>query len=514
MNEIQIAEIPDSDAHGRDGDTPDRGRRRSMAGLADGILTNIRNGTRMAFFRGVGRFSLAASPGAFAAIAVFDILLHFLLTVAQVGPKGEFTLYPLAYAVFHIPLMLLAGLCIARLERRDNLLLELPVAYIAIGIPIDLLAALYEMAMTYGRTWVRIPHFQSDHFYGFYGWWVLAVLVATLRLTGAKRNRLIPLAVLLTLILVVPLWNTQRGELWQQAEDDTAGQDTPAVASEKAFYAQSALLENALAKIRPGAKGDVNIFFVGFAGYGSQDVFMKEIETVRRLFLERFDTSGHSMILVNNPGTVLKYPIATATSLERTLKRVGQVMDRDRDILFLYLTSHGSEDHRLSVGLGPLELQDIDPAMLRRMLDESGIKWRVIAISACYSGGFIEPLKGPETLVMTSTDAFSNSFGCSNDSDLTWFGKALFDEELRHTYSFTNAFERAAASIRTQEKAEGEDPSNPQIYVGKAIRPRLDRLEIRLEELERLRKQQLENVDLAMRMGSSREVWERCDVFF
>lgn len=507
MNEFQTAEIPVSAARGRDGGAPAKGPLWSMAGLADGVLINIRNGTRMAFFRGVGRFRLAASPGAFAAIAVFDILLHFLLTIAQVGPRGEFTLYPLAYAILHIPLMLLAGLCIARLASRDNLLLELPVAYIAIGIPIDLLAALYGTVTTYGRAWARISHIRSDHFYGFYGWWVLAVLVATLRMTGAQRKSLIPLAVLLTVILVVPLWYMQRGELWQQTEDDTAGQDTAAVASEKAFYAQPALLDNALAKIRPGAQGDVNVFFVGLAGYGSQDVFMKEIETVRRLFLERFDTSGHSMIMVNNPGTVLKYPIATATSLARALKRVGQVMDRDRDILFLYLTSHGSEDHRLSVELGPLELQDIDPAMLRRMLDESGIKWRVIAISACYSGGFIEPLKGPETLLMTSTDAVSNSFGCSNDSDLTWFGKALFDEELRHTYSFVDAFQRATSSIRGREKTEGEYPSNPQIYVGKAIRSRLDRLEIRLEELERLRRQKLENADMAMRMGRIREVW-------
>jgi hypothetical protein len=315
------------------------------------------------------------------------------------------------------------------------------------------------------------------------------------------------LAALLTVILVVPLWNTQRGELWQEAEEDTAGQDIHVVAGEQAFYAQPALLDNALAQIRPGKKGAGNIFFVGFAGYGSQDVFKKEIEMVRRLFLERFDTSGRSLVMVNNPGTVLKYPIATTTSLERALKRVGEVMNRDEDILFLYLTSHGSEDHRLSVELWPLELQDIDPAMLRRMLDKSGIRWRVIAVSACYSGGFIEPLKNAETLVMTSTDAFSNSFGCSNDSDLTWFGKALFDEELRHTYSFATAFERAAASIRRREAMEGEEPSNPQIYEGNVIRARLNRLEIRLKELERLRRRKLERTDLAILKGRSRGIW-------
>ena len=28
-------------------------------------------------------------------------------------------------------------------------------------------------------------------------------------------------------------------------------------------------------------------------------------------------------------------------------------------------------------------------------LDESGIRWRVIIISACYAGGFVEPLRDP-----------------------------------------------------------------------------------------------------------------------
>ena len=29
--------------------------------------------------------------------------------------------------------------------------------------------------------------------------------------------------------------------------------------------------------------------------------------------------------------------------------------------------------------------------MLARALNDAGIKWRVLVISACYSGGFIEP---------------------------------------------------------------------------------------------------------------------------
>ena len=36
-----------------------------------------------------------------------------------------------------------------------------------------------------------------------------------------------------------------------------------------------------------------------------------------------------------------------------------------------------------------------------------------------------------------------DSFGCGNDADFTYFGKACFDEALRRTDSFSDAFEMA-----------------------------------------------------------------------
>jgi hypothetical protein len=257
------------------------------------------------------------------------------------------------------------------------------------------------------------------------------------------------------------------------------------IGKEDAFYAQPLLLERALAQLKPGTKGVEDLYFIGFAGYGSQDVFMKETEVIERLFRERFDTSGRSLVMVNNPATALKYPVASATALERALRRVGEVMDREEDILFLYLTSHGSKEHRLSADFWPLELRDIDPGMLKRMLDKAGIRWRIITVSACYSGGFVEPLKDERTLVVTASDATSNSFGCSNESEFTWFSKAFFDEELRRTHSFTTAFRRAEISIEQRENREAEEPSHPLISLGSAIQPRLLRLEKRLDRMSR-----------------------------
>jgi hypothetical protein len=223
------------------------------------------------------------------------------------------------------------------------------------------------------------------------------------------------------------------------------------------------------------------LYFVGFAPYGTQDVFGKELHTVSRLMRERFDAAGRTLLLSNDPTTLGDFPIASATNLRAALERVGQIMDADEDVLFLYITTHGSEDGELSVELEPLELSQIRPAALARMLRDSGIKWKVLVISACYSGGFIEPLEDENTLIITATDAKNQSFGCNNGEDFTWFGKAYFDEALRRTRSFTEAFGFASQAVAQREREQKLPPSNPQMYVGAAIKNKLTALQQRLE---------------------------------
>ena len=154
-------------------------------------------------------------------------------------------------------------------------------------------------------------------------------------------------------------------------------------------------------------------------------------------------------------------------------------MDTDEDVLFLYITTHGSEGGELAVELPPLDLFQIRPAGLARMLRNSGIKWKVLVISACYSGGFIEPLKDDNTLIITASDANHQSFGCGNGRNLTWFGKAYFDDALRRTRSFTEAFELARKEVAERERRRGYTPSNPQMFVGAAMREKLRAMEAR-----------------------------------
>jgi hypothetical protein len=223
-----------------------------------------------------------------------------------------------------------------------------------------------------------------------------------------------------------------------------------------------------------------DLYFVGVAPYSSQDVFARELAAVRKLFDERFGTTGRSIALVNSPATLGDTPIATATNLRAVLERLGRVMNPEEDVLFLFITSHGDRRHELAFELPPLQLAQLTPTALARMLGDSGIKWKVLVVSACYSGGFVEPLKDANTVVITAADAMSSSFGCESGRDFTYFGRAYFDDALARTFSFTEAFEAAKRTVTEQERAERLTPSSPQIFIGNAMRQKLLSLERRL----------------------------------
>jgi len=118
--------------------------------------------------------------------------------------------------------------------------------------------------------------------------------------------------------------------------------------------------------------------------------------------------------------------------------------------------------------------------MLKAALDAAGIRHRIVSVSACYSGSWIDPLAGEHSLVMSAADADNTSYGCGRGSELTYFGRAVFDEQLRgKTLSFELAHAQARPVIEQREKQAGKDDgySNPQIRVGEAMRQQLLRLE-------------------------------------
>jgi Peptidase C13 family len=231
---------------------------------------------------------------------------------------------------------------------------------------------------------------------------------------------------------------------------------------------QPELLEQVLRQLKPPSTWQRQIYFVGFAGYGREAVFKREVLAVRQLFDDRFGTRGRSVALINHPSTINDIPLANSSNLDSVLRRLGKLMDPGRDMLFLFLSSHGVEN-RLIVEMPGLALRSLAPYQLKKMLDRSGIEKRVIVVSSCHSGSFLPALADANTLVIAAARADRSSFGCEDRRRWTYFGDAYFNRALRQETSFRRAFEGAKKLIAIWEAQEQLTPSLPQIAGGEAL---------------------------------------------
>ena len=216
-----------------------------------------------------------------------------------------------------------------------------------------------------------------------------AVVVSTILLIIAPF-------VLRTLDLDTRLWLTDDVDE-QQADDNSGG-------AEALLYDQPARLVAAVEHMAPRDPTAANVFFWASPVTVSRSIFKREELFAAAVLGEHFASDDRSVELINDNDDRDSYPMATVSGLQQSLKLIASRMDLEQDVLVLMLTSHGSRDG-LAVVNGTLPLSQLEPAELRHALDESGIKWRVIVVSACYSGVFLDALKGDDTLVITAADA-------------------------------------------------------------------------------------------------------------
>lgn len=232
------------------------------------------------------------------------------------------------------------------------------------------------------------------------------------------------------------------------------------------------LIDAALAAMPAQRPGEVDLYVVGMAGDGQEDVFRNEVLHLERTAAQRLGNGGRTVTLVNHPDALepaTERPLATLAGLRHALAGVGRAMDPDEDVLLLFLTTHGSEDHHLAAILPQFVDEEISPAELREALDASGIRHRVVVVSACFSGGFIPTLSDPDTLVITAARADRPSFGCGVDAELTYFGGAWLIDGLNRKTDFVAAYKDAARAIAKRERTEGFPRSHPQIAQGARI---------------------------------------------
>jgi hypothetical protein len=262
-------------------------------------------------------------------------------------------------------------------------------------------------------------------------------------------------------------------DVWTPLETQAAEPADAVADGEAILFGQASRIDEALSAVSRGTSRAPKGFFLGFAGVGDEKVFAQEIGLASRVLGERYGMDARTLSLINDERDLERAPLATVSGLKYALRGLGARMNREQDVLFLSISSHGADDPAIIVSNSELPLVDLTDEDLADALRESGIKWRVIIISACYAGGFIDSLRDPHTIVITASAADRTSFGCSNDRDLTYFGEAFYRDALPAARSLRSAFDTAKAAIADRERREHVDASNPQAYFGADIEAKL-----------------------------------------
>lgn len=260
--------------------------------------------------------------------------------------------------------------------------------------------------------------------------------------------------------------SVQRGS-WSggQRQRDEDGKLLPN-ALEVGLLEQGALLDTALAAVPPSTPA-TELYGLSLGGDGKQSVFLREADYVANLLGERFGGRG-VVTLVNHRDHLADRPMATRESLARTLRTLAE-RSGPEDLIFIYLTSHGSHDHQLVLDMPGLPLNNLPASELATLLAPLKDRHKVLVISACYSGGFIPVLKDDKTLIMTAARSDRVSFGCSEEADFTYFGDALFAKAFQQTDDLKQAFALASATVAQREKEEEFEASEPQLWAPAAV---------------------------------------------
>ena len=429
---------------------------------------NLAAGFRLALFMPVTRLEFRIDFVQllllFAVSAAIDVCVDWI----RVGEDAQFTWFGAGGELFTAGLLLLTAVLQALVFRVRSLALAVPVLVFA-SYPVIQLAHtapdVYPSLFAEGTTWLPAA------FELLLAVWALAVFVRIVALAlGPETRRRASLAVAGAVMLMAgvagsPAMLASQG--WWHPASAAADGRYPNPASEPVLAAQATLLDDALSNLDDESPGETDLYFVGFANDARDATFREDVLAAQQVMDERWDTADRSLVLLNSPGTLLETPMATVSNLRETLKEIAAAIDPREDVVMLYLDGPASGDGSLVGVLPPLELVPLSPAVLRTLLDEAGIVWRIVVVSSCRAEGFAEALKSDTTAVLAATD----TRGCSSARDATRVGSAFFHDALPHAESLQSALEAAQAA------AGGKGGTAATLHVGAEIAGKLKELD-------------------------------------
>ncbi len=212
------------------------------------------------------------------------------------------------------------------------------------------------------------------------------------------------------------------------------------------------------------AQKDLSVGIVSFGLSNEHTVFESEARGAAAALAQYFDVSARSATVRYNSRRAAR---ADVRSLRAEILKFNRRKGAPLDILAVALTSHGS--NRGIVVLNRRASYLMSPQSVGRVLNVSTARYRILIVSACYSGIFADALADARTLVITAASSDRSSFGCSNELKWTFFGDAFFNASLKPGIALPEVFDRARSLIAKREESEGYTSSNPQIRGGEEV---------------------------------------------
>lgn len=237
----------------------------------------------------------------------------------------------------------------------------------------------------------------------------------------------------------------------------------------------AAMSQPASPKGLAASQSGTDVYILSFGLWGAQSVFESEAKGAARVLEESLETRNRTIVQFNTKRSAG----ATPQTIRKAVQSVSQVIDPD-DVLVFFLTSHGNTDGAAIVTKDYQAM--MTPNDVRQLLQESGARYRVVIVSACYSGVFARKLADERTLVITAASADRSSFGCRDGATWTYFGDAFFNKAMRGESRLDVAFQKARTLVTRREEREGFDSSNPQIAGGTEVLARLSERRSALEQ--------------------------------
>ena len=432
---------------------------------------NLAAGLRLALFMPVERASFRISAAQLILVVILSAAIDVDADWVRVTGEARFSILGLHGEIFALGLLALTSALIAILRRDAEVYLALPIVVLASFPLIQIAHVLPDLPQAHQAVTTQTKAFFEYAILA----WMLAVAVRAVYVCvdpGRPRRRLWAAAG--GLLLIAPFWFAPLlGPLepwWREFDATPTGADAVSPASEAVLAAQEFMMDRALDGLDDERSGTVDLYFVGFAPDSRRPGFAADVDTAQRTMDERWNTSGRSVVLVNSPLTVAERPFASITHLRQVLLEIGDIIDADDDVVMVYVTGNSRADHTLTAVNPPLELAALSPQGLKQLFDAANIRWRIVVVSTCEAGAWIDALKDDETVVIASSAAGVRGADCAGSLRPGAFASAFFGEAMRRSDDLTAAFEAARRQLVGQHAAE------PVMSVGPAIAEQLKAL--------------------------------------